>query len=840
MLTPPKTRSLRLVIRKSLNLGQRSASAALLAWLIVTTVFWPASGALANPQNGRVVSGHADIQETSPTRLDVFQSTEKAVIHWESFDIAVGEHTNFDQPSGSSITLNKIPNSMKASEIFGRLTANGRLWVQNARGVLVGKDAQIDVNGLLLTTADIYDADFMAGKYEFRSPGDANGFVINEGTITIRDGGMAALVAPWVENRGVIHARLGKVELAAGETFTLDFYGDQLIEFGVSAEAARVLASNSGAIEADGGTVALSTAATGAALESVINMDGVVRARSVQSIAGRIVLDGGDVEVAGTLDASGRGQGESGGTVSVMGDQVTIAEAAGLDASGDAGGGTLLVGGELQGSGERSAEATSVAEGARLQADAITEGDGGTVIVWADDETVFEGSASARGGRQGGDGGFAEISGARTLRVRGEVDLSADEGEVGTLLLDPESFVIDNSETATITSNDISRALREDQANFVLNAESVEIADQIDGRGGSAALVIDAGGDVTLNDDILNGGTIRIDGDGGIEMTDGNPDSFVTQGNGTVLFSENGEIDLLAAEDVRLQYALAPNGQVLARSFDGDVEVARLVDTRSGDAGAPSQGRVELLADGAIDVRGAIATDDGGIVVDAGSTVSMDSGAVIFSGGGSVEISGGSHVDVTDIGAGDTVAIDSEGTARIRGVVENRTTTGIDVRGADVEILSGGRLVVPDGAITIDATTGSIAMDAGNPLSTDPNLRDTGIDAGNGTATLAAADAIELEYVNAAGGIDATARGGDILVAGRVDGRLDAQNPALGGGTIALTGQARASRSRARSPPAMPSSSPRPFATWRSHRRARFARRQRRVASPSRPHGTSC
>src|SRR5207302_4563489 len=140
-----------------------------------------------------------------------------------------------------------------------------------------------------------------------------------------------------------------------------------------------------------------------------------IRANSLVQRNGEIVLDGGSAGVVsntGTLTASGADAGTTGGTVKVLGDKVGLFNGTRIDASGDAGGGTVLIGGNFHGAGpEQNASQTIVAQDATINADAVTTGNGGNVAVWSNDGTQFFGSVSARGGAQRGDGGFVEVSG---------------------------------------------------------------------------------------------------------------------------------------------------------------------------------------------------------------------------------------------------------------------------------------------------------------------------------------------------------------------------------------------------------------------------------------------
>ena len=274
----------------------------------------------------------------------------------------------------------------------------------NPRGITFGLGSHVDVGSLIATTINIPDSDFMEGRLNFSEPGDPNGMVLNQGRITAAEGGLVALVAPGVANDGIITARLGKVALAAGNKFTLDLYGDDLVRIavdgavlsevlGVDGEVLEALVSNSGTIEADGGLVQIGAVAAKGVVDTLINMDGYVRAESVAQQDGRIVFLGsgdGIVNVAGEVDASGQEAGETGGVVKVLGPKVALTGDAVIDVSGAAGGGEVLIGGNFQGNGaEPNAERTYVGGNTSIQADALTNGHGGRVIVWADGDTRF-------------------------------------------------------------------------------------------------------------------------------------------------------------------------------------------------------------------------------------------------------------------------------------------------------------------------------------------------------------------------------------------------------------------------------------------------------------------
>jgi filamentous hemagglutinin family protein len=452
--------------------------------LLTTSALVPLGGsiALANPQGGQVVGGAATIQGQGTPSVIVTQTTPRAIINWQTFNIGVGETTRFVQPNAASVMLNRVVGGFGPSMIEGMLTANGQVYLVNPDGIMIGKDAKIDTASFLATTHDISNADFMAGRNNFTISGKSDASVVNQGTITAQMGGFAALVAPGVRNTGTITANLGKVALASGNGFTLDFYGDRLVTLGVDDSVAaqvtdvstgkplKALVSNEGTIKADGGRVELTAVAARRVVDAVINNTGVIEANSIGTRNGMIVLGAATdatkpagapaqvVKVSGKLSVAGKRTGTTGGKIQITGENIQLASAT-LDASGRAGGGKVLIGGDT-GGGKPSAAAKAIAAAAleiaalptasHLSVDAASlidvsakdGGDGGKAIVWSNLATNFEGSILARGGAQSGNGGFVETSSHGNLAFSGNVDVAAPKGQSGTLLLDPRNVTI--------------------------------------------------------------------------------------------------------------------------------------------------------------------------------------------------------------------------------------------------------------------------------------------------------------------------------------------------------------------------------------------------------------
>jgi filamentous hemagglutinin family protein len=207
--------------------------------LLLTTSALLVLGSLpgaAGPDGANVVGGSANVQGQSTGSVIVNQSSDRAIINWNTFNIGIGESARFNQPGVSSVILNRVIGGLGPSTIDGTLTANGRVFVVNGDGLVIGSHAVINTAGFLATTSDIKNKDFMAGRYNFNRPGQPDASIVNQGHITATSGGFAALVAPGVRNSGTISATLGTVALASGNAFTLDFYGDKLITLAVGNE----------------------------------------------------------------------------------------------------------------------------------------------------------------------------------------------------------------------------------------------------------------------------------------------------------------------------------------------------------------------------------------------------------------------------------------------------------------------------------------------------------------------------------------------------------------------------------------------------------------------------
>ena len=433
-----------------------------LAAFTVASCFASLHGAnvLANPTGAQVVAGAASFNQVGKS-LNI-TNAPGTVINWQGFSIGSDELTRFIQSGANSAVLNRVIGS-GSSNILGQLLSNGRVFLINPNGVFIGGGAVVDVAGFAASTLQMTDSDFLAGRFRFNDTiGAAR--IINQGTIQTPAGGQVYLIAPNVENHGVITSPGGEVILAAGKTVELVNAASPNVRVELTAPENEAL--NVGQVVVGAGRAGI--------YGTTIRNSGIVSANAavVDAATGRVVLrakkditleassrieangpKGGEIKIqaeGGTLLADGvieaKGVSDKGGAVQLLGERVGLFGHVVVDVSGDKGGGTVDVGGDFQGKNKevQNAQRTYVGPEGSIRADAISEGDGGKVVVWSEDLTRYKGSISVRGGARGGDGGSVEVSGKRDLEFRGTVDASAPNGKVGTLLLDPLTITIAN------------------------------------------------------------------------------------------------------------------------------------------------------------------------------------------------------------------------------------------------------------------------------------------------------------------------------------------------------------------------------------------------------------
>ncbi|ECW3064179.1 filamentous hemagglutinin N-terminal domain-containing protein, partial [Salmonella enterica subsp. enterica serovar Rubislaw] len=410
---------------------------------LVISLFPGMSLAAGLPTGGQVVGGQGSIS-TSGNQMTIHQQTQNMVTNWQSFNIGKNNTVQFVQPDSSSVALNRVTGA-SGSQIMGTLKANGQVFILNPNGVLFGKDARVNVAGLVASTKNINTADFMKGQYTLSGEGNPGAQVINQGSLTTTKGGYIVLAGERVSNSGSVSAPSGKVMLAAGKTVTLQLDNGGLTSVSVDGSVVNALVENRGLISATDGRVYLTAKGQNMLLNTVVNNSGTVEAKGLASRGGEIVLDGGD---SGVVSQSGQlladSQSGQGGKITLEGQNIHLAANSLTSATGKTGGGEVFVGGGWQGKDSRIKNASKVVmdKAATVDVSATDTGDGGTAVLWSDDYTNFRGTILARGGAQSGNGGQVETSSHNNLQAFGAVDASAQSGHGGDWLLDPTDVTI--------------------------------------------------------------------------------------------------------------------------------------------------------------------------------------------------------------------------------------------------------------------------------------------------------------------------------------------------------------------------------------------------------------
>ncbi len=316
---------------------------------------------LANPTAPTVVNGTASFA-TAGNILNITNS-HNAIINWGSFSIGVNELTKFIQPSALSAVLNRVTGG-DPSAILGALQSNGRVFLINPNGILFGAGAQINVAGLVASTLNLSNDDFLNNRMRF-TDGAGAGSVVNQGSIT---GGSVYLVGKAVSNEGLITSPNGEVVLAAGNSVELVNPGTPNLRVEIVAPDNE--ARNLGTITAEAGRIGI--------YAGLIKQSGTISADSAVSEGGRIVLKSTKKTLleAGSLTSA---RGTSGGEIIALSNMTDgVTEVAGkMDASGTAGNGGFI---------ETSAAKVRIADSAIITA---AGGGGGKAGTWLIDPNDF-------------------------------------------------------------------------------------------------------------------------------------------------------------------------------------------------------------------------------------------------------------------------------------------------------------------------------------------------------------------------------------------------------------------------------------------------------------------
>ncbi len=611
--------------------------------------------AWAGVEGEQVVKGSASFHRNG--KNTTITAANKTIINYSKFNIAADESVKFVQPSASSRVLNRISGA-DPTVVAGKLQSNGIVYIINPAGVYFRNGALVDVGGIYAAAGRMSNTDFLNNVNRFT---DLAGPVVNEAVVNAN---RIAFAGANVVNQGTLSAPGGAIVMASGDGVFIGERNSNIFvridgPAGAAAGGTGGGVQNLGTLEAAGGSVTL---ASGDLYGVAIHHAGLIRAKNVALQGG---AGAGDVLVSGAIDASNSAAGQRGGNVAVTGHSVTLdgasidasgdkaggtvslgAGAAGLasegagahttivggestvhadaaqgkggdvrilgervallgadiSASGAGGGGQIRVGGDVQGTGSLpTSRIAFVSHDSSLSADATSRGQGGRVIVFADDTTRVYGSITARGSGLGGRGGFVETSGKNYLDVRITPDVSSPTGEGGHWLLDP--FDIEIVADGTLDPDDAT-GINDDSSPF----ESFATGSLIEVGVIEAALAM---GDVTIR-------TGGFTGDG---FDDGNIVLSTTLDfNGVV----SSTLTLFAHNDIEI------NGQILDSVAGGDV-LNLVLNADNGPSalrGGTSDGNGVISIMQSIDLAGGTFTASGAGFSNIGGTITTGGGDV--------------------------------------------------------------------------------------------------------------------------------------------------------------------------------------------------------------------
>ncbi len=433
-------------------------------WIIaavVTQSLLAASKTLALPANGQVVAGEATITTPSPSTMLIGQGSNHAIINWNSFGIGKGEAVNIAQPTVQSTLLNRVLGN-DPSSIFGTLTANGRVFIVNPNGMLFAPGASVNAGGLVASSLAINDRDFLSQKYSFFRNGTA-GSVVNQGSLT---GGFVALLSNNLTNTGNIMTTKGSAALAVGDGVILALDTTGLVTIKVDQTAYNARITNSGVIEADGGTVLMSASAANDLLGTVVNNSGKIRANRMTERDGNIVIEGGAVINTGTLSAS-----------SINANMNNLVDTGIWNAGGSDKGGSIQF--NATGSIEQTAASRITADGES----------GGNIRIEAGNGLYLSGTINANG--NSGDGGQIAITAPQTLLAGAQLSVDGLRGG-GTILIgggwQGKDAALANAKNTTVTKSSRLNANALDKGNggtvVLWSEQSTAFAGIIEAKGG--------------------------------------------------------------------------------------------------------------------------------------------------------------------------------------------------------------------------------------------------------------------------------------------------------------------------------------------------------------------
>ncbi|MEB3177843.1 MAG: choice-of-anchor Q domain-containing protein [Nostocaceae cyanobacterium] len=521
----------------------------LLVWFILFTYFGP-QRVQALPIAPAVDGTGTAVTSPNGNQFDIGGGTQSGgnLFHsFEQFGLNPGQIANFLSNPNINNILGRVVGG-DPSVINGLIQVSGgnsNLYLMNPAGMIFGTNASLNVpaaftattaNGIGFGNDKFFSAvgsndyaQLVGNPSSFAFTTNQGGSIVNAGNLAVGQGQSLTLLGGTVVNTGTLQAPGGNITIAAvpGEKFVRISQSGSLLSLDLP------VATKTGVNASSTSPLSLAALLTGGNVEDVA---GVTTENGVVKLTGSLTpipTDAGTTIVSGQVSVANNQPSSSTPQINVLGDKVGLVSA-NLNANSSNGGGTVLVGGDYQGQGTvPKATRTAVSSDSVISADALLGGNGGKVIVWADDTTRFAGSITARGGLTGGNGGLVETSGKNQLDITGgKVDAAAPLGLGGTWLLDPTDINIINGGSGTL-----SNGLFDPLTGSEIAPGTIETA--LDG-GTNVTITTASGtggnGDITLTDSINQTGG----GSASLTLTGRR---FLRPGNATISMTSTGGLN---------------------------------------------------------------------------------------------------------------------------------------------------------------------------------------------------------------------------------------------------------------------------------------------------------
>ena len=619
------------------------------------------------------VGSQYNIMGGTQAGANLYQSLQK-------FGLSSGEIANFISNPNIQNILTRVTGG-EASSVNGLIKVTGgnsNLFILNPAGIVFGNNASLNVpanfsastatgiqigSGWFGVNSSVDQIRNLTGTptgYGFTSSllgtsssASTPGVLVNQGNLTVTAGKTITLVGGVVVNTGTIATPSGKITIAA----TPDNKYVQITPEGSVLSLALPIAD-----------------------QQALGQASVLKGVDLPSLLVGQPTPGTTI-ASGKLDASGT----VGGQVQVLAETVQVKNAEIL-ANGTTGGGQIQIGGDFQGKGSTpKSKLTTVDAGSVLRSDALTQGNGGQVIIWSDGKTQFAGTASAQGGTQGGNGGLVETSGKQHLTVdpTAQVSTKAPQGSVGTWLLDPTDLTVQAGGTAGIAggTNSPTTDATIDAGTIVTNLDGNNINLQAS-NSITVNQAIDASGNANLGNLTLTAPTANLNAPIALQGTSAlsgtaatvNVGAGGTVQNGVDVAASGGTVNLAAAtytlgKTVGINKSLTLNGAGAANSTVSGNKAVQVFNI--GNNSIVNINRLRVTNGG----TRKYGSQGGGIYINLGSTLNLTNslfsdnlattGGAIYNAGGTVNISDSTFS--SNLGSGGSAIYNAEsGTASIK------------------------------------------------------------------------------------------------------------------------------------------------------------------------------